>query len=207
MMVEPGAERGLPADPFNLLITGVGGQGIVTASRLLAQVAWSDGYQVTVGETYGLSQRSGPVASHVRLSRHLQAPPQIPNGGAHTILGLEPLETIRVLEQFAQPESQVVLDPTPVFPIDVQSGTIPYPPVAQMLEAIQGLVKAVWVVQAQSLAQSHGLPQNLILVGALVGCGAFPAPPALLAEVIGQFFTGQHREAALRAYHLGLEQV
>jgi len=89
-------------DPFNLIITGVGGQGNVLASQILGRVLLKNGYSVTVGETYGLSQRGGAVLSHIRVSRTMTLGPLIPMGMAHAVVALEPAEALRVLPDYGK---------------------------------------------------------------------------------------------------------
>jgi len=62
-------KKHLPKDPMNVIITGVGGQGNVLASRVLAGMLVNAGYCVTIGETFGMSQRGGSVMSHLRISQ------------------------------------------------------------------------------------------------------------------------------------------
>ena len=92
--------------PINVLIAGVGGQGNLLASRLLARAAMPKGFQTTIGETKGASQRSGSVTSHIRFS---MAPlgPLIPLKMAHIILGFEPLETLRSARKYSNENTTV----------------------------------------------------------------------------------------------------
>jgi indolepyruvate ferredoxin oxidoreductase beta subunit len=85
------------ADPLNIVVCGVGGQGNILVARLAGRSLAKLGYIVTIGETYGASQRGGDVMSHIRLSVRRKYGPLIPHGGAHIVLGLEPLETVRIL--------------------------------------------------------------------------------------------------------------
>ncbi|HLZ20134.1 MAG TPA: 2-oxoacid:acceptor oxidoreductase family protein, partial [Smithellaceae bacterium] len=73
----------------NLILTGVGGQGNVLASRVLAGMLVDAGYVVTIGETFGMSQRGGSVMSHLRISPDSVRSPQIPRGAADVIVALE----------------------------------------------------------------------------------------------------------------------
>ena len=66
-------------DPFNMIVTGVGGQGNVVASHVLGQILVNQGYVITIGETYGASQRGGSVMSHIRISLKESFPPLIPD--------------------------------------------------------------------------------------------------------------------------------
>ena len=80
----------LSVDPFNLIITGVGGQGNVMASRVLGNMLSLNGFHVTIGETFGASQRGGSVMSHVRVSAAASLSPQIARGKGHMVIALEP---------------------------------------------------------------------------------------------------------------------
>ena len=89
----------LAKDPYNIVITGVGGQGNVMASRVLSNMLVRRGFKVTIGETFGMSQRGGSVMSHIRVSSASVWSPQIPKGGADLIVAIEPIEEIRVLAE------------------------------------------------------------------------------------------------------------
>jgi len=93
-------------DPTNIIITGVGGQGNVMASRVLAGMLVNAGYVVTIGETFGMSQRGGSVMSHLRVSSTSVLSPQIPQGRADIIIALEPVEALRVLVKYGIPMSR-----------------------------------------------------------------------------------------------------
>ncbi len=94
----------LPKDPVNIIITGVGGQGNVMASRILSNMLVRKGFYVTIGETFGASQRGGSVMSHIRVSADSTWSPQIPKGKADIVVTLEPIEAIRVLMSYGNPE-------------------------------------------------------------------------------------------------------
>ena len=81
-------ENILRCDPYNLIIAGVGGQGNVLASRVVGDMIIHQGYRVTIGETFGASQRGGSVMSHLRISAQSGCSPQIPKGKAHMVVAL-----------------------------------------------------------------------------------------------------------------------
>ena len=89
----------LPSDPYNVIITGVGGQGNVMASRVVGSMLSRKGLNITIGETFGASQRGGSVMSHLRISEGSSWSPQIPGGRCHLIMALEPTEALRVLAE------------------------------------------------------------------------------------------------------------
>jgi len=87
-------------DPLNIVISGVGGQGNVTISRLIGQAMVDTGHNVTVGETYGAAQRGGAVVSNVRISRDASYGPLIPTGQVD-ICGSSGPTSVSILRSFS----------------------------------------------------------------------------------------------------------
>jgi len=195
--------------PLNIIITGVGGQGNVVASQIFASAAVRDGFYVSVGETYGASQRGGAVMSHVRLSEETQYGPLTPEGRSHIILGFEPVESLRTIGSFGNVKTKVIVNPRPVYPIDVLSGASKYPSVEEVLKAIKELVHSVHVVEATELAKKAGDPimQNVVMVGCLAGSGFTPVKVETLREVIKETFAKRRPEANSKAFELGLKEI
>ena len=194
---------------LNIIITGVGGQGNVVASQILASAAVRDGFYVSVGETYGAAQRGGAVMSHVRLSQETQYGPLTPEGRAHIILGFEPVESLRTIGSFGNEKTKAIVNPRPVYPIDVLSGMLKYPAVEDVLKAIKELVYSVHVVEATELAKKAGDPimQNVVMVGCLSGSGFTPVKVETLKEVIKEIFAKRRPEANLKAFELGVKEI
>jgi len=194
---------------LNIIITGVGGQGNVVASQIFASAAVRDGFYVSVGETYGAAQRGGAVMSHVRLSEETQYGPLIPEGRAHIIVGFEPVECLRTAGSFGNEKTKVIVNPRPVYPIDVLSGALKYPAVEEVLNAIKELVYSVHVVEATELAKKAGDPimQNVVMVGCLAGSGFTPVKVEILREVIKEAFAKRRPEANLKAFELGVKEI
>ncbi len=156
-------------DPFNVIITGVGGQGNVLASQLMGQVLVQAGKIVTIGETYGVTQRGGSVMSHLRVSRFEQWSPLIPEGQVDMVVGLEPIETLRVMATYGNPETLVVTNIRPILPLDVIAGNATYPEVDEVLNALNCLGQKVWTINATEIALEMGNPilANMIMIGAI----------------------------------------
>jgi len=196
-------------DPLNIIITGVGGQGNIQASFIIASTAVQNGLFVSVGETYGASQRGGVVMSHIRLSEETQYGPLIPKGKAHVILGFEPVESLRTIGDFGNKETKAIVNPRPVYPIDVLSGEATYPATNEVLKAIKDLVYSVHVVEATELAKEAGdtLMQNIVMVGCLVASGFTPLKVETVRGVIKEIFAGKNPEANLKAFELGTKEM
>jgi len=196
-------------DPYNIVVTGVGGQGNVLASLLLGAVLVDQGYKVTIGETYGASQRGGSVMSHVRLSRTRQYGPLIPPGSADLVIALEPSEAARVLAQFGNPHSVSVVNTRPVHPVDVISGELPYPDVNKLFDMIESLSAKVYMVQATEKALELGNPilANIILIGAVAGAGLLPITVEDLEKAVTRYMSAEKVELNRKAFILGAEMT
>ena len=146
----------LPYDPYNIIITGVGGQGNVMASRVVGNMLSRQGLQVTIGETFGASQRGGSVMSHLRISAASTFSPQIPKGKAHMIVALEPTEAIRVLRDYGNPEVAVLCNTRPIQSIGVISGEQTYPALKEIREWVRELSLSSWFIDATEEALKLG---------------------------------------------------
>ena len=163
----------LPKDPFNVIITGVGGQGNVLASEVMGQMLLDRGFVVTIGETLGMSQRGGSVMSHLRISQKMRLSPQIPDGLADLIVGLEPVEALRVFGQYGNPEVVTLINTRPLLPIGVLSGEADYPDLSVIINKLISLSHRVWTVEATEIALSLGNPilANTAILGAADALG------------------------------------
>ena len=194
---------------INLIITGVGGQGNILASQVIANVASDEGYYVIVGETYGLSQRGGSVMSHVRLSRDLECGPLIPSRMADIIIGFEPLETLRVAVQYSNKGTSVILNPRPNYPIGVLAGDFRYPALDEILDNLRKMVGSVRVVETTELASKVGssLVQNMVMVGCLAGSGLLPFKLKSFEKVLKAIFSEDKLKLNKKAFDLGVEAL
>ncbi|RMD97380.1 MAG: indolepyruvate oxidoreductase subunit beta [Calditrichaeota bacterium] len=109
----------------NVLLCGVGGQGILKASQILAESAMMSGYDVKKAEVHGMSQRGGSVVSHVRFGARVYSP-LISLGEADFILAFEPLEALRNLS-FIHSEGVIILNEEKIMPQSVRAGQAEYP--------------------------------------------------------------------------------
>ncbi len=152
----------------NILLTGVGGQGTILASKLLTEGLLSQGYDVKMSEVHGMSQREGPVLTHVRFGDKVFSP-IVEAKKADVIIGFEELEVLRNLEYLRKDgKGIVILNRVRVNPIGVQNGSDKYP------ENAEGLISAragkVIAMDASEEARKIGnlRVMNIILLGASV---------------------------------------
>ncbi len=199
----------LTADPYNLIITGVGGQGNVMASRIVADVMAQLGLFVTIGETFGASQRGGSVMSHLRISAKSIYSPQIPRGGAHMVVALEPTEAIRVLGVYGNPGTRVISNTRPIHSIGVICGEQTYPAQEKIRSWIRELSKAAWFVDTTEAAMALGNPifGNIMAVGALAATGALPLDRSRFESAIRQKLPESKVAVNLTAFDEGQKMI
>ncbi len=195
-------------DPLNLIVAGVGGQGNLVISSLVGDALVNTGCYVAVGETYGASQRGGAVMSHVRISQEMQYGPLIPNGCADIVVGMEPLETLRVLAQFGNPEVITIVNPRPIIPLSVLAGDAKYAEVEQFIDGIKNISKKTYVVNATEEAQKLGntMLTNVILIGALMGLEMMPLDIHVMEAILKERFP-RALELNLKAFAKGMELI
>lgn len=202
-------ELTLARDPYNVIITGVGGQGNVLASRLLGGMMAEKGYLVTIGETFGASQRGGSVMSHVRLSRKSVSSPQIPKGRADVIVSLEPAEAVRVLAVYGNPGTVVLANTHPVYPVGVIKGELEYPPVGELRDAVKKVIASSFFVDATEKALGLGNPilANIVMIGALGGLALVPFDRDDFRKALALRLTPEHIPVNLQAFDAGFAMV
>ena len=195
---------------INMIITGVGGQGNILISKLIGQAFMEQGYTITIGETYGATQRGGSVASHVRIS-HEKIPysPVTPCGKADIILGLEPSESLRILTQFGYPGTYVVTNKRPVHPLEVAIGEAEYPTFETITDCMDKLAKKAWYISASEYALELGnaLLTNIVMTGALIGTGLLPLKRDTMEAQLKGSFKGDKQTVNLKAFDMGFRAV
>lgn len=192
-------------DPMNLLIAGVGGQGNILVSEILAKAVAAVGYKVTVGESYGMSQRGGSVSSHIRLSRKLIYGPIIPAGCADVIIGFEPVETARAALEFGSPGVKIIVNPRPVYPVGVLMGKDNYPEIDNLLGKLENISEQVYCIESTEIASRAGNPvmQNIVMVGALAGFNHLFIPKETYVRIISQVVPEKALEMNKKAFCMG----
>ena len=196
-------------DPLNLIITGVGGQGNVLASQILGQMFVHKGYLITIGETYGASQRGGSVMSHIRVSKQDNYAPLIPNGQCDFVVGLEPMEALRVLDHYGNPEILMLVNTRPVLSMNVMSGEAQYPDMDVILNEINNLCRNMWTLNATEMALEMGNPifTNIIMIGALSALNFLPFDRKTFKELIIDILPDYHLETNLKAFDKGRNAI
>lgn len=193
---------------WRILIVGTGGQGVLTAARLLCDCFVERGHDVVSGQLHGMAQRGGSVQASVIIDGGIS--PVIPSGRADFVVGLEPVETARALPLMS-PRTVVCMNTTPVIPFVLAQRTVlkerdaEYPDVQQLVDAIQAVTSHMFAFDATQLALGAGSTRalNMLMLGSLLGSGLLPCtadtfwntiakrlPPALLETNTQAFLEG-----------------
>ena len=185
---------------FDIVLAGVGGQGVLSLSGIIAAGALETGLFVKQSEVHGMAQRGGAVTAHLRLGDHPVESDLVPLGAASMILSLEPLESLRYLE-FLNPRGSVV---TAIQPVK----NIPdYPAIDEVLDAVRALPSAV-LVDATAIAKRVGLAQatNMVMAGA--ASPMLPVPAETIEASIRKRFAKKGQSVVdvnLAAFRAGRE--
>ena len=192
----------------NLIVAGIGGQGSVLASHIVAMAAIKEGLRARVGETFGAAMRGGAVASHIRLGKKIYSP-LVPKDGADLVLALEPLEGIRNSVRYLRKGGLLLTNTRAWSPTDVNIGLAEYPNMKTIEGAIKKLGGKVVSIDATSLAQKAGnvRAMNVVMLGALTGTGKLPISVESIKQVIRENVPKGTEEVNLRAFELGLNTV
>ena len=192
---------------FNIVLAGVGGQGILLAAEILGTAAIKEGFNVRVSELHGMAQRGGAVVSNVRIGEKVLAPTVL-EGRADVLLGFEPLETLRSLK-FVSEKALVIMSDEKIPPTELAAKMVKYPSLEEIVEKIHCFTKNVTVVGAARLAKKAGniLTENVVLIGALAGTGKMPVKTGSIMKALEELVPPKHLDTNVKAFKLGYEYV
>ncbi len=167
------------------------------------------GFNVTIGETFGASQRGGSVMSHLRVSTRPHWSPQIPKGRCHLAIALEPTEALRVLQQYGNPDVRTICNTRPVHAIGVISGDQPYPEQDRIQAWIDELSAQSWFLDATEKALALGNPilGNIIMIGAAAAVSGLPMDKTVFNATISELMPPDRLALNQEAYDLGMALV
>lgn len=188
-------------DSVNFVLVGVGGQGIILASDLLAEVGLDADYDVKQAEVHGMAQRGGSVSSHVRWGEHVYSP-LIAAGMADILVAFESVEAVR-FAHFLRPGGLALVNQQAIVPVTVSAGPATYPPLAYLSGELDRITPHVHWVPALDVAQDlgHRKVVNVVMLGAL--STLLPVPTAVWLTTIKSLVPRRHLEVNQQAFARG----
>lgn len=185
----------------NIFLSGVGGQGTILASNILAEVFLKAGYEVKKSEVHGMAQRGGDVTTHFRFGKKVYSP-LIKYGDVDYLISFEMLEAARYIN-WVKPEGKIIINKQEILPPAVSLGQMEYP------KDIEKMFKKyfkdnVWIVNGQEIARKLGNIQaaNVVLVGAF--SNFFPEfKEEQWTDAIKELLAAKLHELNIKAFHEG----
>lgn len=153
--------------PINFLLVGVGGQGTILASNILAELGMRVGYDVKQAEVHGMSQRGGSVVSNMRWAPEVFSP-IIARGEADILIAFEKLEAAR-FSHYLRPNGIALINDYQIVPVTVSAGTASYPEDDQIRSEVSSVTQRSYWVNGVEIAEKVGNPKtaNIVVLGSL----------------------------------------
>lgn len=190
----------------SILLSGVGGQGTVLASRLIAAAAMARGEQARTAETIGMSQRGGCVVSHVRIGQDIYSS-LIPKGGADIIIGFEAGEAVRVYP-YLKAAGTVIVNCRTIAPVTASLSDFEYR-AEDMLTYLEAHAGRVIVVDGDAIAEECGSNKvlNLALLGAAIATGELGISMEEMQQAVREKVKPAFYEMNIKALALGAKTI
>ena len=189
----------------NIVLTGVGGHGVITAANILGKAALKAKVNVFVSEIHGMAQRGGSVNCAVRMGN--VSGPLVPSGTADVILSTEPLEALRYI-QYSNKDTKIITDINPVIPFTVSVGMEQYPDIAEVFKELSKYGE-LHKIDAVKIAKDAGalITKNIVMLGALAAVNILPFRTEILLDTILENVPAKFRKMNKKAFEGGLKAI
>jgi len=184
---------------FNCMIAGVGGQGTVLASKLIAAAAMKSSFNVRTTETIGMAQRGGSVVSHVRIGDDIFSP-LIPLGRADALIAFEPGEAVRQLP-FLSGQGVLVVCDSIIKPAG--TGAPAGYEMSAMIDYLKATVQKLAVIDGRRITEHNAKTLNVAMLGAAAQSGIFPFAAGTFKEIIPEMLPRRFWEMNLKSFEIG----
>ena len=192
---------------YNIYICGVGGQGIIKTSVVIGEAAMNEGYEVSMSEIHGMSQRGGSVSTELRIGNYKSS--IVENNKADMLLGFEPIEIIRGLHK-ANKNTKIVFNTTPIIPSTIIKTGEKYPSVEkEIIPKLKKQYKNVHPINGNQLAKDAGsiLSLNMVLLGALTADNEFILSKKSIINAMKDNLKPKFHEMNIKAIENGYNAV
>lgn len=183
----------------SIVLVGVGGQGILLASEIIARTIMTSGYDVKMNEIHGMAQRGGSVVAQIRLGSEV-ASPLVPRGTAKVLVSLERIEAMRFVD-FLAPDGLAVVSDQAIIPVTASVGSVPYPEVNEdtLRSVFPNLIYVHALAQTEKIGNAKAV--NTVLLGAL--STQFPFPVENWENSIKTTVKPKFVDVNLKAFEIG----
>ncbi len=192
--------------PYNIYISGVGGQGIIKTSIIMGEAAMKMGKPVVMSEIHGMSQRGGVVSTELKMG-HARSP-IIQEGQSDLLLAFEPLEALRALDKLNR-NAYVVTNTSPIMPFNINASKYAYPDIDVILEGLKSKSSKICALDALEIAKEAGhiLSLNMVMLGGAAAVPGFPVDKTALEEAMKENLPGRSLGINFKAFREGFRFV
>jgi indolepyruvate ferredoxin oxidoreductase beta subunit len=194
---------------YNILLAGVGGQGLILLSAVLGEACTANEIKIVTEEQHGLAQRSGSITAHVRIGDAYS--PMIPYGEADLIIAMEAMEALRNIE-FLKQDGVIVMNTNMMHPVietnklvNNRDKNLPYITLDAIIKQLKKATTRILVLDAKTLALQAGnaRTENIVLLGAASKLQEFPLTRDQLILAVKQIVPSKTIEVNMKAFELG----
>ncbi len=195
------------SNTINIVISGVGGQGVLTLAEIMARAALQESYNVRVGEIHGMAQRGGHVICTVRIGEKALGP-IIDPGTADILVGFEPIETLREAK-LLKPQGKIIMSTHIVYPVAVSMGQAEYPAHEKIVSLLGEITDDIFEFDAMKLALEAGSSKalNMVMLGAIIGSGFIPISKETALSVVRDSFPKRFKAVNTKAVKMGYNAI
>ncbi|MBS7605802.1 MAG: indolepyruvate oxidoreductase subunit beta [Candidatus Bathyarchaeia archaeon] len=193
---------------MNILLSGVGGQGILTLAELLGDAAILDGYEVRVSEVHGMAQRGGQVVCHVRFGKNVYSP-LIIEGASDMLISLEVLESLRAA-RYLKHEGVVIINSLELPPPLAIIKGIKYPSINDAIKEFMKITKKIYVINSMEIIKRNRLPAatiNTIILGSAWATGELGLSRDSLIKAMIRRFGEKWKDINIKAFEEGAKYL
>lgn len=189
----------------SIVLTGVGGQGVITAAKILGKAAIKAKIPVFVSEVHGMAQRGGSVMCTVRMGKVSTA--LLASGTADAIISTEPMEALRCIG-YANDKTKVITDINPIIPFNVTVSGEKYPKLDDVYSEIESLAK-LYKIDALDIARKAGaiITKNIVMLGSLAAIKVLPFESEVLLDTIIESIPERYKDINKKAFNGGIKAI
>jgi indolepyruvate ferredoxin oxidoreductase beta subunit len=192
---------------FNVVLTGVGGQGILTLGNIIAYAALYEGYDVKTTELHGLAQRGGSIPFQIRFGKKIYSA-LIMEGDADLIISHEPLEALRACYYASKEKgTKIVFDDKVLTPVTVSVLGEKYPSIDGMKKALEDFCSEIIVLSASEIVKKETgseITSNVFMLGYVVGKKLLPLKPENVLKAIEKIVPPKYFDLNKKIFEMGL---
>ena len=189
----------------SIVLTGVGGQGVITAANILGKAALKAKIDIYVSEVHGMAQRGGAVNCTARMGN--VSGPLVAMGTADVIVSTEPIEALRNIT-YANKKTKVITDINPVIPFTVAVGGEKYPDLEDVFKEIKSRAE-LYRIDALKIAKEAGaaITKNIVMLGALAAADVLPFKSDVLLKTILDNVPAKFKDINKKAFESGMDAI